>query len=64
MVQFDNLNTPTTINLTNILGQTVIAKNVTDAQTVVDLSALSNGVYLMQLRQGEKFAVKQLVIAK
>ncbi len=63
-VRFDNMNSPGTINLINILGQTVLAKNITDTQTVVDLSALANGIYLMQLKQGEKFAVKQLVVAK
>ena len=64
LVQLDEFNTATTLNLKNILGQTVIAQTITAKQTQIDLNSLANGVYLVELRQGEKTAVKQLVIAK
>jgi PKD repeat protein len=52
------------MHISNILGQTVISKNITEEQTAVDIAGLANGVYLVQIKQGDKMAVKQLVVAK
>ena len=64
IIQLDNLNSSTVMNLTNILGQTVASKNLADLQNVIDLTELSAGVYIMQLKQGDKLVVKQLVVSK
>ena len=64
MVQMDEYNSSTTVSLKNILGQTVITQPVTAQQTQLELGSLANGVYLVELRQNEKIAVKQLVIVK
>ena len=63
-IQFDNQGTPAIMQVTNVLGQPIILKNVTSQQCVIDLSTLSAGVYLVRLQQCDKFAVKQLVVAK
>jgi hypothetical protein len=64
LVQVDQLHNSTVLNLRNILGQTLISQVISTAQTQLDLSALANGVYLVEIRQGEKTAVKQLVVTK
>jgi hypothetical protein len=48
--------------LKNMLGQTLISKNVEAAQTHVNLNNLSGGIYLVELKVGERTAVKKLVI--
>jgi hypothetical protein len=63
-VQLNSFNNATTLNLKNVLGQTVITTTVTAQQTQVDLGNLADGVYLLELVQGEKVAVKQLVVVK
>ncbi len=64
MLQLDEFNNATIMNLKNILGQTVISQTISAKQTQLNLGSLANGVYLVELRQGEKTAVKQLVIAR
>ena len=64
LVQVDHLNKPTVINVRNILGQSVIAQSISTSETQLDLSTLANGVYIVELRQGDKVAVKQLVVTK
>ena len=51
-------------SLKNILGQTVITKNADATQTHINLSNMANGIYLVELRAGEKSAVKKLVISR
>ena len=64
-VQFDQAgNAATTLSVRNILGQTIISQLISVSQTELDLNALANGVYLVELRHGEKSAVKQLVITR
>ena len=64
LVSLDAFNGSTTLSLKNILGQTMIFQPVTAQQTELDLSSLANGVYLVELREGDKAAVKQLVVVK
>jgi len=63
-VEVDQPGNATVITLRNILGQTLISQVISTTQAQIDLSLLANGVYLVELRQGEKSAVKQLVITK
>jgi hypothetical protein len=51
-------------NLRDILGQIVATKNADAEQTHLDLSGVANGVYLVELRNGEKSIVKKLVVGK
>jgi len=64
LVQLDELNSSTTLNVRNMLGQTIISQLVNNRQTQLDLSTLADGVYLVELRQDEKASVKQLVVVK
>ena len=64
LVSLDAFNGTTTLSLKNILGQTMISQTVTAQQTELDLSSLANGVYLIEVREGDKAAVKQLVVVK
>ena len=56
----DNL----TLSLKDILGQTIIARNVTNTKTMLNLSLLSRGVYIIEVQKGDKKAVKELIISK
>jgi hypothetical protein len=53
------LDKETTLVLEDILGQTLMSKEVT-----TDLNNYANGVYFVELRQGNKRSVKKLVISK
>ncbi len=52
------------LNIKNILGQTLLSKSIEEIQTHIDVSTFANGVYLVELNQGEKTGVKKLVINK
>ncbi len=54
----------TTFALTNILGQTMLEKNITTRQTKVDLSLLVSGVYIAEVKQDGKKSVRQLIVSK
>jgi hypothetical protein len=64
LVQVDQPGNSTTFILRNILGQTLISQVISSTQTQIDLSPLADGVYLVEVRQGEKMAVKQLVVTR
>ena len=40
----------TQVEITSILGQKIISKNINELQTEIDLSNLSNGVYLVKVK--------------
>jgi uncharacterized ubiquitin-like protein YukD len=50
--------------LEDILGQALMAKEVTVTPVTIDISNYANGVYFVELRQGSKRSVKKLVINK
>ncbi|HLP21679.1 MAG TPA: T9SS type A sorting domain-containing protein, partial [Chitinophagales bacterium] len=54
----------TTLEVKNILGQVLSAKNITTTQTHIDVSSLANGVYLLEVKQDGKRYVKQFVVNK
>ena len=51
-----------TWSIKNILGQTMVSKTADVTQTHINVATLASGVYLVELRAGEKAAVKKLVI--
>ncbi len=63
-IALDNNYDNTTILIKTLLGQTLVSKHVSAAQTQIDLHGLAEGDYLVELSQGNKTSVKQLVIAK
>jgi hypothetical protein len=63
-IQLSQLNGETTLTLENVLGQTLVTQTITNIQTKLDLSAFADGVYIISLRQGDKMAVKQIVVNK
>jgi hypothetical protein len=64
VIQMDKPETETTLYLKNILGQTLLYRNIADINTKIDLSAFSSGFYLVELRQGEKSVSKKIIISK
>ena len=55
----------TTIVLEDILGQTLVTRNINpSSSTTIDLTTYSNGVYFIELQQGGKRAVKKFIISK
>jgi hypothetical protein len=58
------LDKETTLVLEDILGQTLMSKEVTTTPVNIDLNNYANGVYFVELRQGNKRSVKKLVISK
>jgi PKD repeat protein len=58
------LDKETTLVLEDILGQALMAKEVTVTPVTIDISNYANGVYFVELRQGSKRSVKKLVINK
>jgi hypothetical protein len=51
-------------SIINSLGQTIMSQNISLVQTQIDLSALANGVYFMQVKQVEKTSVKQFSVQR
>ena len=52
------------LSIKDMLGQTVLTRPISNSQTRIDLSSLANGVYLIEIREGEKQAVKKFVISR
>ena len=60
----NNISKETTLNLQDVLGQTLVSTAVSANQTKVDLAPFSNGVYFIVLKQGDKRVVKKFVISR
>jgi hypothetical protein len=54
----------TSYTIINSLGQIISSQTVSFVQTQIDLSALADGVYFMQLTQGEKTSAKEFIVRK
>jgi len=63
-VQLSKLTNGTSFKLENVLGQVLMSRPLTDLQTQVDLSSYPDGVYIIEIRQGEKRAVKEVVLSR
>ncbi|MFN8322776.1 MAG: PKD domain-containing protein [Chitinophagales bacterium] len=59
-----NAGEETTVSLKNILGQTLLHKNLYSVQTQLDISSFNNGVYLFEILQGNRKTIRQVVISK
>jgi hypothetical protein len=64
LLTLDRVNDKTTVDLKNVLGQVLYSRNVTSLQSSIDLAALANGIYFIEVKQGDKKAVKQIVVSK
>lgn len=62
VVTVNDLSRETTLSLKSILGQQLLFQTLSETQTHVNVSSLAGGVYLIELRQGDKAGVKRLVI--
>lgn len=62
----NNTSNPATITITNMVGQTVITRNVAsfNGTQYVDLSALENGVYFVEVNTGNTKMVNRVVLNK
>ena len=56
------LDKETTLVVEDILGQSMMIKNITTSPLTIDLSNYANGVYFIELRQGDRKALKKLVV--
>jgi hypothetical protein len=63
-VSIEDLKKETVLNIKNILGQSLVSKTLTTMQTQIDLAALTSGVYVVEIKQGDKKAVRELVVTK
>ncbi|GGB64868.1 hypothetical protein GCM10007424_00980 [Flavobacterium suaedae] len=50
------------INVTDVLGKTVLNSTISDANTNIDVSSLKTGVYFITLQAQDKSATKKVVI--
>ncbi len=53
-----------TLKITNLLGQKILEKNISDEKTSLDLSAYPQGVYYLQLSSDRQSVTKKIVLAK
>jgi len=59
-----DINTSSTIEVKNVLGQSLLNRSITATQTGIDLSAFANGVYFIEVKQEGKKAVRQVVVSR
>ena len=57
-----SLDKETTLVLEDILGQSLLVKNISITPVKVELANYANGVYFIELRQGGKRAIRKFVI--
>ena len=63
-IDFGNTGKETILSLKNVLGQTLVTMPVTANHTTVDISNYADGVYLIELRQGENKAVREIIFGQ
>lgn len=64
LLTLDKVNDKSTVDLKNVLGQILYSRNVSTLQSTIDLAVLANGIYFIEVKQGDKKAVKQIVVSK
>lgn len=52
------------LTIKNVLGKVEHIRGISALQTQIDLSSFASGVYFVELRQGDKMSVKEIVISK
>lgn len=63
-IQLDKLTGNTSFKLENVLGQVLQSRPLADMQTQLDLSSYPDGVYIIEIKQGDKRAVKEIVLSR
>jgi len=63
-VDLQNTYDNATISLRDIIGQTLMSRELTVSSVTLDLGAYASGVYFIEVAQGGKTAVRKLVINK
>ena len=63
-VELAQMNKETTLSIKNVLGQTVLSNTIVSPKTKIDLANFAEGVYLVELSQGENKTTKQVVVTK
>ena len=63
-VEMAQLDKETTLCMKDVLGQTIFTKTVVTLKTVIDLANFSEGVYLVELSQGNSKTIRQVVVTK
>ena len=54
----------TMLSLKNVLGQTLLNRTILSVQSKLDISNFDNGVYLIEITQGNRRLPKQLIISR
>ena len=63
-VELNKLSSQTILSLKNVLGQNLFFEIISATRTKIDLSLLAAGVYMLELKQGDKKLVKEIVVCK
>ena len=63
-VALQNVTNGATLSVKNVLGQTVVTRTISDLQNQLDLSSMADGSYVVELKDGEKSFVKQIIVKK
>lgn len=61
-IKFDNQPTSGTISVLNLYGKTLLTQQVNGANSTLDLSALANSIYIIEVRNSEGVKVEKLVL--
>ena len=64
MLQTNETVSGATWEFKNLVGQSILSGNITGPQTHVNVGGLASGMYLVEIRSGEKSLVKKLVISR
>lgn len=61
-IQFDNQPASGSISVLNLYGKTLLKQQVNGANSTLDLSALANSIYIIEVRNSESVKVEKLVL--
>ena len=64
ILKLDKVNDKTMVELKNVLGQILFSRNIPLIQTKIDLTHFANGVYFIEVKQGDKKSVKEIIVNK
>jgi hypothetical protein len=53
---------PFVLDIFDVSGKKLLTKNITNAKTIIDISALPEGVYLVSLNNGKEMPYKQKIV--
>jgi PKD repeat protein len=63
-IDLQNIYDNATISITDMIGETLVRRELTASSTTLDLTPYASGVYFIEIAQGGKTAVRKLVINK